>query len=234
MKGIKHLARLFMLVAALCFTLSIATVSASEKPATGEAHGTAVQQAAPAAEGHAAAVEGSASEGGHGAAAEGSLSPKKLKDLFWRVINFIALMIILVKFGAKPIANSLSGRQKRIKDELEDLEKRRNEAEKQYRQFEAKLATIEKDIDTIVEKAVAQAEIEKKKIIEKAEKAVDDLKRQSEMAIQNEIVEARRILKNDITDQATAMAEELIVKNLNPADQVKIIENYLNKVGAVQ
>jgi F-type H+-transporting ATPase subunit b len=30
------------------------------------------------------------------------------------------------------------------------------------------------------------------------------------------------------------MAEELIVKNLTPEDQVKIIENYLDKVGAVQ
>jgi F-type H+-transporting ATPase subunit b len=162
------------------------------------------------------------------------LAPAKLKDLFWRVLNFIALMIILVKFGAKPIASALGGRQESIKNELEDLDSRRDEAEKQYREFEAKLATVEKDIDTIVEKAVAQAEVEKGKIIEKAEKAVDDLKRQSELTIQNEIVEARRTLKNDIADQAAVMAEELIVKNLTPEDQVKVVENYLDKVGAVQ
>ena len=47
-------------------------------------------------------------------------------------------------------------------------------------------------------------------------------------------MEARRTLKNDIADQATVMAEELIVKNLTPEDQVKIIEDYLDKVGAVQ
>jgi len=60
------------------------------------------------------------------------------------------------------------------------------------------------------------------------------MKRQAEQSIQNEIVEARRDLKNYVADQATVIAEELIVKNLTPDDQVKIIENYLDKVGAVQ
>ncbi len=173
-----------------------------------------------------------AASGGHGEG--GSLSSEKLWDLFWRVINFAVLMFLLVKFGAKPIAGALGGRQKRIREELQDLERRRDEAERQYREFETKLASVEKDIDTIVARALAQAEVEKAKIIEKAEKAVGDLKRQSELAIQNEIVEARRSLKNEITEQAAALAEELIVKNLKPEDQVQIIENYLNKVGAVQ
>ena len=227
------MARLFMVLAALCFSLSIAatTLYASDKPAA-DSHSATVEQGTDAAHGEADAHAAEADHGGgHG---EGSLSAAKLKDLFWRVLNFIALMIILVKFGAKPIASALGGRQATVKNELEDLETRRDEAEKQYREFESKLATVEKDIDSIVEKAVAQAEVEKAKIIEKAEQAVDDMKRQAEQAIQNEIVEARRDLKNEVADQAAVMAEELIVRNLTPEDQVKIIENYLDKVGAVQ
>ena len=54
------------------------------------------------------------------------------------------------------------------------------------------------------------------------------------MAVQNEVTEARRILKNEVADQAAVIAEEIIVKNLTADDQVKIIENYLDKVGAVQ
>ena len=34
--------------------------------------------------------------------------------------------------------------------------------------------------------------------------------------------------------QAAVIAEQLIIKNLTADDQVKIIENYLDKVGAVQ
>jgi F-type H+-transporting ATPase subunit b len=237
MQKLVPMSRLVMLIAALCFALSVAAitvVSASDKPAAADGHGGAVEQATDGAHDKAAEAHGTAAEASGGGHGEGSLSPAKLKDLFWRVLNFIALMIILVKFGAKPIASALGGRQQKVRDELEDLESRRDEAEKQYREFEAKLASVEKDIDSIVEKAVAQAEIEKAKIIEKAEKAVDDLKRASELAIQNQIVEARRDLKNEVADQAAVLAEELIVKNLTPEDQVKIIETYLDKVGAVQ
>ena len=42
------------------------------------------------------------------------------------------------------------------------------------------------------------------------------------------------MLQNEVADQATVLAEELIVKNLKPEDQAKIIENYLDKVGAAQ
>jgi len=235
MKKMEHIARLFFLVAALCFALSVGTVSASSsQPAADSSHTTTADHApATDAADSVSGEDSHAEEGSHGTSG-GSLSAAKLKDLFWRVINFIALMIILVKFGAKPIGSALAGRQRGIKDEISDLEARKAEAERSYREFEAKLSTVEKDIDRIVEKAVAQAEIEKVKIIEKAEQAADDIKRQAELAIQNEIMEARRTLKNDVADQASVMAEELIVKNLTPEDQVKIIEDYLDKVGAVQ
>ena len=233
MNKFAYITRISMLLAALCFSLSIAATAlyAAEKKAA-DSHSATVEHATDAAHG---AADAHAAEGDHGGGhGEGSLSPAKLKDLFWRVVNFIALMIILVKFGAKPIASALGGRQTAVKNELEDLETRRDDAESQYREFEAKLATVEKDIDSIVEKAVAQAEVEKAKILEKAEQAVDDMKRQAELAIQNEIVEARRDLKNEVADKAAVMAEELIIKNLTPEDQVNIIENYLDKVGAAQ
>jgi len=235
MKKLEQIARLFFLVAALCFALSVGTVSASSsQPATDSSHTTTADHAPATDAAHSVSGEDShAEEGSHGTSG-GSLSSTKLKDLFWRVVNFIALMIILVKFGAKPIGSALAGRQRGIKEEISDLEARKAEAETSYREFEAKLSTVEKDIDRVVEKAVAQAEVEKAKIIEKAEQAADDIKRQAELAIQNEIMEARRTLKNDVADQASVMAEELIVKNLTPGDQVKIIEDYLNKVGAVQ
>ena len=184
----------------------------------------------------AVATEHAAVEGAHSAAAahvSNSLSHEKLMDLLWRVLNFAVLMAILIKFGAKPIGNALSGRQQRVKLEVQDLEARRIAAEQEFRQFEAKLATVEKDIDNIVDKAIAQAEIEKAKILERAEQAAADIQKSAEQAIQNEIASAKRSLKNDAADQAAVMAEELIVKHLTADDQVKIVEDYLAKVGAV-
>lgn len=223
MNRVKHIARLAsLLTVTLWFALSFGLVFASE-PA---AHAPAADQAVTAESGH--GVEA----GAH--AVPNSLSAAKVKDLGWRVVNFIALMIILVKFGAKPIGAGLSSRRKKIKDEIETLELKRVEAEKSYNAFQAKLATVESEIDKVVDRAIAQAEVEKTKILEKAEQGAADLMRSAEMAVQNQVTEARRTLKNEVAEQAAVLAEEIIVKNLTVDDQVKIIETYLDKVGAVQ
>jgi|GEM_PF-187873 F-type H+-transporting ATPase subunit b len=180
---------------------------------------------------HASGVEGAAHGGGHVAP---MITAAKLKDLFWRTVNFIALVIILVKFLAKPIAGGLSGRRRGIQEELESLQARRDEAERSYKEFEGRLAGMEKEMDAVVEKAIAMAEDEKVRILNEAERSAEDIKRQAEAAVQAAVVEAKRRLQEEVAEQAAAMAEELIVKNLTPEDQVAITEQYLEKVGAVQ
>ena len=227
-----------VLLAILIAALPAAFASAADAPAAGahqEVKAAAYAEQAPAATGHQAVVEGHAAKGdGHGAGLSSSLSGEKLKDLFWRTVNFLALVVILVKFGAKPIMSGLGGRQQQIREELDDLTVRRDEAEKSYKEFEAKLAGMEKEMELIVQRAIAQAQVEKERIQADAEKAAEDIKRQAEAAVQAELEEAKRILLEEIAEQAAAMAEELIVKNLTPADQVAITEQYLERVGAVQ
>lgn len=196
-----------------------------------EVHQTADQSHAAGA--HSEAVDAHAA-GGEGHHVSNSLSPEKLKDLFWRTVNFIALVIILVKFLAKPIASGLSGRQKQIQEELQELEAKRDEAQAEYKAFEARLAGMEQEMDRVVEKAISQAENEKKRILIEAEQAAEDIKRQAEASIQGEMEDAKRLLREEVAEQAAAMAEELIVTNLTSADQVAITEQFLERVGAVQ
>jgi F-type H+-transporting ATPase subunit b len=213
----------------LAFASATEALSGTEHHEVASGTATAAQPTASAA--HAApAAHGE----GHGEAHGGSLAPAKLKDLFWRTVNFLALVVLLVKFLAKPIGSGLSGRQQQIKEELEDLALRRDEAEKSYKEFEVKLAGMEKEMELIVQKAIAQAESEKERILADAERAAEDIKRQAEAAIQAELEDAKRLLREEVAEQAAAMAEELIVSNLTPADQIAITEQYLERVGAVQ
>ena len=175
-----------------------------------------------------------ASSGAEGAHGGGSLSPAKLKDLLWRVLNFAVLLVVLIKVLSKPIANGLRARQQAISEQFADLEERKAEADKAYQTFEEKLAAIDGEVNDIIQSAVAQGEAEKARIIEEANRAAADIKRQAEMAIQHELAEAKLRLREEVANQAVVMAEELIRKNLQETDQVKLIEDYLAKVGTVQ
>ncbi|MFO7761706.1 MAG: F0F1 ATP synthase subunit B [Desulfobia sp.] len=152
-----------------------------------------------------------------------------LKDLLLRVINFALLVAILVKFGKKPVMGALHGRTQKIREEFEDLEAKRAEAEKEYKEYEARLASVDDELKDMVEKAVAQGQEAKERIMSEAEEAAENIKRQAEMAVQTEITEARRRLKNEIANQAAEMAEEIIRKNLKSADQEKLVRDSLDK-----
>ena len=224
---------LALLITALPAVLNAATDNhtpvAPQTMQVTEAHGAVTGGHAPAVEAHAG------QETGHGDShAANPLAPEKLKDLFWRLVNFLALVVILVKFLGKPIMAGLSGRQQQIREELDDLVRRRDEAENSYQAFEVRLAGMEKEMERVVEKAIAQAQSEKERILAEAERAAEDIKRQAEAAVRAELEDAKRLLREEVAEQAAAMAKELIVKNLTPADQVTITEQYLERVGAVQ
>ena len=226
-----------VILAGLISVLPLALASASEIPAASAQQQVAVDAAQQGLGGLIAGLlapgeaHAASSDDGHYGS---SLSAEKLKDLLWRTLNFLVLIFILVKFLAKPVSSGLKGRQQRVKEELEELTIRRDEAEQSFKDFEVRLAGMEKEMEVVVQKAIAQAENEKERILAEAERAAEDIKRQAEAAVQAEFEDAKRQLRDDIAEQAAAMAEELIIRNLKPADQIAITEQYLERVGAVQ
>jgi len=217
----------------LCLITAPLSLMASSSPAGDTSHKAAssasAQVSAPAAHNEAAAEH---SEHGHGE--PGVITKAQVTDLFWRIVNFAALVFLLVYFCAKPLGASLSARRQQVREEVEGLEARRQEAENAYQELVAKLQGIEKDIKEIVDRAVVQAEKERVRIIEAAEKSAADLTRQAEMAVQKELLDAKRLLRDEMADKAAAMAEEIIKTSLTPDDQLRIVDQYLSKVEAVQ
>ncbi|HEX9714065.1 MAG TPA: F0F1 ATP synthase subunit B [Desulfurivibrionaceae bacterium] len=168
------------------------------------------------------------------ASGDGAIPREKWLDLLWRTTNFAGLAFILVFFLKKPFADGLSSRREGIKDQLEALESRKAEAEQLYKEAEAKLARLDEEVNSIITEAVKQGEAEKAKIIADAERNAGDIKRQAEMAVAHELAEAKTRLKGEIAEQAVLLAEELIKKNIQPADQSRMVELSLDKVGGIQ
>ncbi|MGB5684699.1 MAG: ATP synthase F0 subunit B [Candidatus Electrothrix sp.] len=183
----------------------------------------------------AAAGDGEGHGEGHGESHVAPMITKaKLWDLLWRALNFAALVFIMVKFLSRPIAAGLGGRKHQIQDELETMQEKRDEAEQAYKTFELRLAGMEDELSELVEKAKAMAEDERTRILAEAEASAKDVLRQAEAAVEGALAHAKSKLQSEIAEQAVVMAEELIVKNLTPEDQVAITEQYLERVGAVQ
>lgn len=223
------LKKILPLLAAAWLCVGAAGAVLAEEHGGGSQH---VQTAAQQPEGgHAAAGHGPDAAAGHGDAhAAPMITPDKLKDLLWRTLNFAALVFLIVKFGGKPIVESLSNRRKAIEEELHELQGKRDEAERSYKEFSARLEGMEEEIELTVSRALALAGEERDRILAEAEAAARDIRRQSEAAVATAAAAAQHQLQNEVAEQAAAMAEQLLIKNLTPVDQVALIEQYLERV----
>lgn len=172
------------------------------------------------------------SEGGHGGG-HGD-DGAKLKDLFWRGMNFLVLAGVLFFLLKKPVAQGLEARRQGIKDQLADLERQKQEAEKELAKYKEKMARLDEEVKKIVAEYVKEGEALKAKIIEGAQVAAERLQEQAKKNIANEFQKAKEELKAELSEQAVAMAEELIKKNINDDDQKVIIDEYLTKVVVAQ
>jgi len=145
-------------------------------------------------------------------------------------MNFTILAAVLFKVLKKPVSDLLSSRQASIKENFDELDAKKGEAEKKYAEYEKKLSTIEQEVKKVVQEYIEQGEAEKKRIIEEAQKAAELIKKQAHFAVDQEMKRAKVALSAEVAALSVKLAEDLIKKNLNESDHKKLIDEYIAKV----
>jgi len=167
------------------------------------------------------------SGGGH----EGGPKVWEATDTY-RVMNFTVLVVALFFVLRKPVSQALNGRIKGIEDQLKDLEQKKQAAEEELAQYDEKLAELDKEAEKIVAEYVQQGEDAKKRILEEAKSSAAKLEEQAKRTIEQEYKQARGQLKAEVLEQALAKAEEILKSNVAADDQERLVDEYLEKVGA--
>jgi F-type H+-transporting ATPase subunit b len=150
----------------------------------------------------------------------------------FRVMNFAVLAIVLVYLLRKPLSQALSSRINGIKVELEDLEARKDEAEKKLAEYNEKLAQLEKEAEAIVEDYIKQGHEARERILKEAESSAEKLKTQARRNIEYEFEQAKLKLQAEIFETSLEKAEDIIKRKFSEDDQDRIVDEYLKKVVA--
>ena len=206
---------LLCVLAVLGFVLINGTALASDH-GTEAAHGTEAGHGGEAAHG---------AEGGHGT------KHWEATDTY-RVMNFAVLAIGLFFLLRKPASEALNGRIQGIKEQLSDLENQKAEAEKALADYNAQLAKLEKEAETIVAEYVRQGNEAKERILKAAEASAEKLEDQAKRAVEHEFKQARQQLQNEVMEKALEQAEALIQAKISDDDQNRLVDEYLEKVVA--
>jgi F-type H+-transporting ATPase subunit b len=175
------------------------------------------------------ALAGFASEGGEGA--HHVDTGKQLKDFAWRVLDFGALLALVIWALKKAnVKGTLAARQESIGKALREAAEAKEAAEKKFAEYSEKLAAANKEIDGIYAAIRTEGEAEKARIIAEAKVTAEKIRQQAAQAANQEVLKARAELRVEAARLAVELAEKSIKEKIVKDDQDRLVGEYLTKV----
>lgn len=165
----------------------------------------------------------------------GSLEPGEHKmpaPFALALVNFAALLFLVGKFAAPSFTRMVRERHTSIAEALKEGARLRDEARKTLDEYQTKLASLQGEIDALVATIRAEAEVEKKRLLDEAQARAERMKVDAEKQIQAEIQRVRTTLEREVVVQAVVMAEKLLMDKTTDADQRKLAETLVTSLKA--
>ncbi len=160
------------------------------------------------------------------AAAEGGSSWAAIA----RIVNFAALVGLLVYFLRTPIATYLRTRHETIRKDLVDAATLRSNAERQLSDVRSQLAALPSELETL--RRLGQEELagERGRMKAATEKVRAQLLERTHRDIDFQFRQARRALQAHAADLAIKLARRKIEAMITPEDQHRLVDRYVAEV----
>jgi len=152
------------------------------------------------------------------------------KDFGYRMLNFVILAGFLWWLSAKKVKEFFAGRRSDIKEALDQALAAKEDAEKKYKEYVAKIEKATEEIDGIAEMIKVQGMAEKEKMIEEAKKAAVKIEEDTKARMEQEFSNARNQLRAEAAQLSIQLAEELLKRNITITDHENMVKEYLDKV----
>tara|TARA_E500000178_G_scaffold52718_3_gene48631 strand:- start:14159 stop:14638 length:480 start_codon:yes stop_codon:yes gene_type:complete len=154
------------------------------------------------------------------------------KDATWVAIGFILFILLLVYFKVPgQITKILDNRANKIRSELDEAKKLREEAQAMLADFQKKNKDAEKNAKALIDEARKLAKNYEKDAKSKFDENMERRKKLLDEKLKRAEVEALNQIKNDITDIVfDAIDKSLSNNNINSEASDKIINNGIKEI----
>jgi|SRR6056300_12442 F-type H+-transporting ATPase subunit b len=154
------------------------------------------------------------------------------KDATWVAIGFILFILLLVYFKVPgQITKILDNRADKIRSELDEAKKLREEAQSMLADFQKKNKEAEKNAKTIIDEAKKLAKNYEKEAKSKFDENIERRKKLLDEKLKRAEVEALNQIKNDITDIVfDAIDKSLSNNNINRKASDRTIDSGIKEI----
>ncbi len=147
-----------------------------------------------------------------------------------RTGNLLVFLYIIWRAAGQQIATFFANRRNGIATELEQLEQRKREAERNLNELEARLVSIEAERAAILENSRQQAETLRESILAQAEAEATAIREQARRTAGTQTSSELAALRAELADEIAMAVQSALRTGLTSAQHSELIENSLKKV----
>ncbi len=148
----------------------------------------------------------------------------------WQVINFLVLLWLLKKYLYGPITEMLDKRSQKVKNDLDEAEKRKKEAEELKEKYKAELKNARNEAGKIIENAESKAKDRAREITEQARKDAEKIKEDKLAEIERAKKEAVTELRDEVAAISLLAAGKIIKEQINREKHEQLIKQYIESL----
>lgn len=146
-------------------------------------------------------------------------------------INFIIYAGIIYYYAVPLVRNILRSRREDIVSTIVQVSAKKQQAEAQVNAYRSKLAGVAQEVQSIHASLRQEAEREKAKLVNEAQALAARLREDARFLADREVDVAREKIREELASQAEAQARDLVQRNISPADQSRLAQEFLNQIG---
>ena len=154
-----------------------------------------------------------------------------INELWFPLGNFLIYAFIIVKFALPLVRDFLRARHREVIEAVAAASAKKRAAEALVSEYKAKIAGLDKEVQSIDASARDEGQREKTKLLAEAATLAAKIKDDGRFLGEQEIKMARQKVREEMANRAEAAARDLIQRNLSAADQGRLVEDFIQSMG---
>ncbi len=153
--------------------------------------------------------------------------------LIAQIINFLVLMWLLKRYLYKPILKAIDERENKIVAQLKDAEVKKAEAGKERDEFNKKNEVFDQEREALMQKAIAESNLEAQKLKEKARKEANALRVKLERGARKDQENRNREITEKIQHEVLDMAKMTLAELSSVSLEEQTVSTFLKKINTL-
>jgi F0F1-type ATP synthase membrane subunit b/b' len=150
--------------------------------------------------------------------------------LIFYVINFAIFVFLMVHYAGPYVVKFFRERSREIREQFKVSETSLRNASQTAEEAEAEIAHLEAEKARILTEMRAETAREISRLRDAGKAGAERIRRDGELTASSLVENGRRIVQAHLASTAVRLARDLIIENFEPADQTRLVREFLQTV----